>query len=810
MPKIIRFLASYRATIVFLLIYALGLALASIIEKYLGTQAAKLLVYYSPLFFLLQSLLVVNFILILDKHEFIQKRRWALVIVHVAFIVILIGAFITHMFGKEGTVHIREGETVDQMLVHSNQGMSFEKLPFTLQLTDFKLIRYPGSESPSSYESNLRVQLDDKSFDAKVYMNHVLDMKGYRFFQASYDEDERGTVLSVNRDFVGRRVTYFGYFLLLIGFVMVFTTKNSRFRQLIRQLNEVRSALAKIIPIILLIAIPTFSSAQEKTIPEAVREAAIDPDHAAKFGALPVQSNGRIEPVNTFSSEILRKIYKQERIGDFNADQFLLSFLAFPEIWTQTPIIAIPGEEISAKLQLPENYASYDQFFDRQRNYRLLTPLHRAYMKSPSERNAFDKDIMKLDERINIVDRLLHHSLLAIYPDPQDSRSRWIAPGDSLSTFSEVDSLFVKQSFTRYLADVRQASQNGNWNKPDASLQLIREYQIQNDKLSLIQPQKLRAEIRYNELKIFDRCKIGYFLMGGLLLIFSFIQMLKKRPLLASLSKVVKVAIIAIFLFHGYGIALRWYVSGYAPWSNSYETMVYVAAVTVLAGMIFGRKSNITLALSTIFGGIILFVSGLNWMDPQIGNLVPVLKSPWLMFHVAVIVAAYGFLGVGFLIGIVNLLLMTFIKRNRLLAYRIKELTVINQITLMVGLALLTIGTFLGAVWANESWGRYWGWDPKETWALITIVIYTVVTHIHLVKKWDSDWLMNLLSVLAFSSVLMTFLGVNYFLSGMHSYGQIDAISNIFLYIAFIFAFIGILGMISHRRKSVYEAVFKS
>jgi cytochrome c-type biogenesis protein CcsB len=298
--------------------------------------------------------------------------------------------------------------------------------------------------------------------------------------------------------------------------------------------------------------------------------------------------------------------------------------------------------------------------------------------------------------------------------------------------------------------------------------------------------------------------------MGGLLLIFSFIQMLKNRPRPASLSKVVKVIIFAVFLFHCYGIGLRWYVSGYAPWSNSYETMVYVAAITVLAGMIFGRKSNITLALASIFGGIILFVSGLNWMDPQIGNLVPVLKSPWLMFHVAVIVAAYGFLGVGFLIGIVNLLLMIFTKSIPLLAYRIKELTVINQITLMVGLALLTIGTFLGAVWANESWGRYWGWDPKETWALITIVVYALATHIHLVKKWNSDWLMNLLSVLAFSSVLMTFFGVNYFLSGMHSYGQINAMSNVFLYIAFVFAFIGILGMISHRRKSLYEAVFKS
>jgi cytochrome c-type biogenesis protein CcsB len=653
------------------------------------------------------------------------------------------------------------------------------------------------------------VQLGDKSFDAKVYMNHVLDVKGYRFFQASYDEDEKGTVLSVNKDVVGRRVTYFGYLLLLIGFVLVFTTKNSRFRQLAGQLNEVRSTIAKIIPIILLIAIPTFSSAQEKTIANAVQEAAIDRNHAAKFGVLPVQSNGRIEPVNTFSSEILRKIYKQESIGDFNSDQFLLSFLAFPEIWTQTPIIAIPSQEISAKLQLPEDYASYNLFFDRQGNYRLLMSLHRAYMKSPSERDSFDKDMMKLDERVNIIDRLLHHGMLAIYPDPQDSRGRWVAPGDSLSTFSEVDSLFVKQSFVRYLADVRQASQNGNWNKPDASLQSIKNYQIRNDRHSLIHPQKLHAEIRYNEWKIFDRCKIGYFLMGGLLLIFSFIQMLKNRPRPASLSKVVKIVIVAIFLFHGYGIALRWYVSGYAPWSNSYETMVYVAAVTVLAGMIFGRKSTITLAMATVFGGIILFVSGLNWMDPQIGNLVPVLKSPWLMFHVAVIVAAYGFLGVGFMIGIVNLLLMTFTKRNRLLAYRIKELTLINQITLMVGLALLTIGTFLGAVWANESWGRYWGWDPKETWALITIVVYTVVTHIHLMKKWDSDWLMNLLSVLAFSSVLMTFFGVNYFLSGMHSYGQIGAMSNIFLYIALVFVFIGILGVISHRRKFLYEEVFK-
>jgi len=208
-----------------------------------------------------------------------------------------------------------------------------------------------------------------------------------------------------------------------------------------------------------------------------------------------------------------------------------------------------------------------------------------------------------------------------------------------------------------------------------------------------------------------------------------------------------------------------------------------------------------------LFGGIILFVSGLNWMDPQINTLVPVLKSPWLMFHVAVIVAAYGFFGISFLLGITNLSIMAFSKKNAFLPYRIKELSLINNLSLLVGLALMTIGTFLGAVWANESWGRYWGWDPKETWALITIVVYAVVTHTHLVKKWNNPWVFNLLSVLAFSSVLMTFLGVNYFLSGMHSYGQTESMSSVFLYIAIAFLFISIPCIFSYRKRNDFEFV---
>lgn len=806
MEKIKQFLSSYKTTIVLLLLYAAVMAAATFVEKYRGTEAAKLLVYYSPLFIFLQFLLVVNFVLILIEKAYIKRKKWALVTVHAAFIVILAGAMVTHLFGKEGSVHIREGQIIDEMVIRSSRGMSFEKLPFSLELTDFRLNRYPGSASPSSYESDLIVHVDGETREAKVFMNNVLDVKGYRFFQASYDQDEQGTILSANKDVAGRIITYTGYFLLLVGFLLVFVTKNSRFWKLNRRLKEVRNAAKNIPAVLFLLIFSITASAQTmpgESMMEAVQKNAVSISHASAFGALPMQSGGRIMPVNTFSSEILRKIYKEQQIGRLNSDQFLLGFLAMPQMWIQVPFIAVENNDISARYQLPEDYASYAQFFDANGNYKLLPQLQELYHKAPAERTRTEKDMLKLDERANIVFQLLNYGLLSIFPDPNDPGHTWYAPGDNLSAFPKEDSLFVTRSFAWYLAEVNHSLRSGDWSKPDQVLGVIKEYQRKNDAGSHINPEKISAEIRYNNMRIFDRCKLGYFIFGGLLLVFAFMQLLKKRKWAGVVVTMLSVGIFAVFLFHIYGMGMRWYISGYAPWSNSYETMVYVAWATVLAGLVFGRKSALTMALATLFGGVILFVSSLNWMDPQIGTLVPVLRSPWLMFHVAVIVAAYGFFGIGFLLGITNLSLLAFSKKNPLAGYRIRELSIINNMALMVGLALMSIGTFLGAIWANESWGRYWGWDPKETWALITMIVYTVVTHLHIVKKWNSDWLFNLLSVFAFSSVLMTFLGVNYLLSGMHSYGQTDGVSAIFLYIAVAFAAIGVLGIISSRNRQI-------
>lgn len=797
-----RIFSSFVTTIVLLLLYGFGLAVATFIEKYHGTAAAKAMIYYSPLFFLLQFLLVANFLVIAVKYQYLKLRRWGLMLVHTSFIIILLGALTSFQFGEEGILHIREGESTDQIAVRQGDLTTFHTLPFTVELEKFTLTRYPGSSSPSSYESELLVHVDGQTRRERVFMNNVLDIKGYRFFQASYDPDEQGTVLSVNRDVAGRNITYTGYLLLVIGFIISLVGKNSRFMALSRRLKELRSVAQSATMILALLALSVSVDAKKETSPmlDAVQKYTVSPEHAAKFGALPIQSHsGRMMPINTFSSEILRKLHKADKIGKLNSDQFLLSLLAMPDMWMRVPFIALSNPELANYYDLTDGECAYLQVFDKNGDYKLQEKLEEAYNKMPAQRTRFDKDLLKLDEQINIFHQLINYQMLNLFPKEDDPNHKWYAAGDDLSAFTGKDSMFVSRIMGWYLAEVQDALQKGDWSKADEVIDMIGTYQQAKNKTLDISAKRIEAELKYNKMDVFRQCKIGYLILGGLLLVLSFVVLFKQQKWMKFGIWILGVGVLLVFTYHMYGMGMRWYIGGYAPWSNSYETMVYVAWATVLAGLLFVRRSTVTFALATLFGGIILFVSGLNWMDPEINPLVPVLKSPWLMFHVAVIVAAYGFFGISCLIGLTNLVLTSIAgkKNTALLKARIKELTIVNEMALWVGLALMTVGTFLGAVWANESWGRYWGWDPKETWALITMVVYAVVTHLHLVKRWYSDWLFNLCSVVAFSSVLMTFFGVNYFLSGMHSYGQNDNVHGIFTYLYMVGIVVVILGILS-------------
>lgn len=768
--RLYRLMATYKATLFLMSIYAFLMALATVIEKYYDTSVAKAMIYYSPLFLLLQFLMVVNFVCVTIRQKLFSSGKWVYLLLHGAFVVILTGALITHLFGQEGMMHLREGEKSNRLMMKNGTGQTEHTLPFEVELSDFRLIRYPGSQSPSSYESRLKLHVDGKVTEEKVYMNNVLDLKGYRFFQASYDTDEKGTILSVSHDVAGRTVTYAGYGLLFIGLLGCFLDKNSRFRRLVRQLNSLR--------FIALLGCIGFASSHS-----GAQSSSISAAHAERFGALPMQSiNGRIIPVNTFASEVLRKLQVDNTAGSaiegMSPDEFLLSLLVSPAQWTHKPLIKIEETELRHHFHWEEERISYRDAFDADGYYRLGKEVEEAYVKPPSSRSRLDKELMKLDEKINTLHQLFNFQLIRLFPISTDTiHHRWHAPGDELTDLTTEDSLAVINLFRQYRTEVQKALNTGEWDKADAALASISLYQQKNNTGLDTSADKIQAEINYNKLNLLLHCKKGYLILGGLLLLFSFSAWIRRndKRWKKAVIIILSACVLLCFLLHTYSLGMRWYISGYAPWSNSYETMVCLSWASVLGGLLFARRSLMVFSLATLFGGVVLFVSGLSWMDPQITPLVPVLKSPWLMFHVATLIAAYGFLGISCMIGMTNLIASAFVTRRNgeLLSARITQLSIINEMSLLIGLAFMTIGIFLGAIWANESWGRYWGWDPKETWALITTIIYAIVLHLRWFrKKKMSDRLFNLLSTLAFLSVLMTYFGVNYLLSGMHSYGN--------------------------------------
>ena len=796
-----KLISSYKMTIVLLVIYAVAMAVATFIEKYHGTVMAKNMIYYSPAFFFLQFLMVLNFVAQIIEHQLLKRKKWGFMVIHFAFIVILTGALTSHLFSEEGELRLPEGAKDDRMVIPTPEGDVYHDLPFTVELEKFTLKRYPGSRSPSSFESDLIIYVDGQSYKGRVFMNNVMDIKGYRLFQASYYPDEKGTILSVNKDVAGRTVTYAGYGFLLLGFILFLVEPNSRFRRLIRQLKALRTVF--VFAFLFLPSICLNAQSENEAILKSVLQYTVNKEHAQKFGSLPLQSeSGRMIPVNTFSSEVLRKLYKEYKFKNLDSDQFLLSLLTMPDMWMYVPFIVNPNNELADFYGLTHRACAYVEVFDANGEYRLQKKLEEAYSKMPTRRTSFDKDIINLDEKINIFHQLVNYQMLNIFPKEDDPNHKWYAPGDDLSAFSGQDSMFVSRILGWYLDEVRASMKSRDWKKADEVFDMIVVYQQRKNKTVELSQERLNAEMKYNKMDIFRYCKISYNILGGLLLVLAFISLFETKRWMVRLKWMLVTGVMIAFIFHIVGMGMRWYISGHAPWSNSYETMVFVSWTTVVAGLLFMRRSTMTLALATLFGGIVLFVSGLNWMDPQINPLVPVLKSPWLMFHVAVLVAAYGFFGVSSLIGFTNLALMCPKgKKNRAsIVHLIKELSVINEISLYVGLAFMTVGCFLGAIWANESWGRYWGWDPKETWALITIVVYAIVLHLRLIKKWFNHWSFNLLSAIAISSVLMTFFGVNYFLSGMHSYGSTASADGVLVYLFAITSIVIILAVFSYRR----------
>ena len=644
-------------------------------------------------------------------------------------------------------------------------GAKYYSTPFRVKLRDFQLDRYAGSMSPSSYAAEVSI-LDGKSEKQhRIFMNNVLNYKGYRLFQSSYDKDEKGTILSVNHDWLGTLITYIGYFLLGLGFVLVFFTKKTRYNALSKKLKK----LSAVLILTSLFSTSTFA------------EDSFNQSHIAKFDALVVQDNGgRLKPIHTLTSEYLRKIYGKNHFNDKSATEVLLGMMLNPVEWSKKPIIKISHSKLRNLIENTDMdskyiHVSFNDFFVENGNYLLAKGVETAYEKLAKDRDPYDKDIIKADERVNICFAIFGSGIFRLFPLPKDSNNAWLTYTQS-TEFSGNDSLFVANIMPMYFKAVEEGVTTNDWTTADTILGYIQKFQTKYGADILPKKNKIDLEITYNKMNVFSRLFMYYFILGVLLLVVVIMSLFKNNKLIAFFLELFKWLIILGFLAHTFGLGIRGYISGHAPWSNGYESMIYIAWATILSGIIYKRKSVLALAATAVMSGLLLMVAHLNWLDPEITNLVPVLKSYWLMIHVAIITASYGFLTLGAMLGLIALWLIIFTNADNKskLKNTLTELTIINDKTLEVGLFMLAIGTFLGGVWANESWGRYWGWDPKETWALVSILVYTFVLHMRFIPSLTGKLVFNSISMFAIWTIVMTYFGVNYYLSGLHSYASGD------------------------------------
>lgn len=687
--------------------------------------------------------------------------------------------------------------------------LSYEQLPFDIYLRDFVLDRYPGSMSPASYASEITVKNNNENFDYRIFMNNVLDYDGYRFYQSSYDQDEKGTVLSVNKD-PGKIPTYIGYFLLCLGMFMNFLNPHSRFRTLARLINKDTLKHASVIIFILLLSFgseKTFAQDLNSTLP------VVNTNHAKALATLIVQksADGRMVPFDTLSREILEKIHQSDSYKGQNSNAVMLSMLVDVNKWQMEPFILMPQNQavrdaIANILEIPSaKYISYKDFFDENNRYKLQKYVENANRKNPNARGVFDKEIIKLDERANVVNLVFSGELFKFIPVQNNPNNVWLAPFSAVTTLKGDEGHIVLALIQNYFSAVENAFKDGNWTRADEGLKFIKEYQEKIGYKVMPSKTKVEMEIFSNKAEIFVKLAPVYLIAGFLLLILIFSKMVIPNLKISFIFKVIYVLNVLAFVIHTLGLGLRAYLSGHAPWSNGYESMVYIAWALSLSGIFFSRKSPIALSLTSILSGVVLMVAHLSEMNPQITNLVPVLNSYWLSIHVSVITASYGFLGLCALLGIFTLFLMCFLKKdgkyNLNILRNITEATRINEMAMIFGLCLLTVGNFLGAIWANESWGRYWSWDSKETWALVSILVYAAILHLRMIPKYCNQFVFALWSMFAYWVIIMTYFGVNYFLTGLHSYaaGEAAQIPN---YVYWGFALMVVLALFARRNRN--------
>ena len=717
---------------------------ATIVESSKGTAFVRQHIYTSAWFVVLWAALAVvaAVYIVLRKNK--SNVCTSVLLVHASFLVILLGAFTSWNMAESGTIHLRQNETTSTM--KDEEGKTKE-LGFEVSLKNFNVVNYPGTDAPMDYVTMLTANTQE----IKVSMNNIGSFNGYRFIQSGYDSDMQGTTLGVYHDPWGIGITYTGYALLFISLIATMVSKKTRMRHLYRKALSLQGAKAWAVTALLAVSsFATSANAQEMV--------KIDGDIADDFGKICVLYNSRITPINTVATSFVTKLCGKPTWDGLSSNQVFAGWIFDVPYWETVKMIEIKEKKAQELLGINGKWASFDDFWDSYNNYKLDAPLKKAYKDGDTK---LQKQLRDADEKFNIIRMLYGGEMLKMFPYAgKQGHMQWFAPGQPLGNLKldEKELVFIKKSMD-YLAE---SIITGDKARAEEIAKKIYSYQHVRGKAVVPTKFRIYTETFYNKTNA-QRLPVMLYLTLSLLL--AIVSTLSLNNGKQKKTRLVSSVLTWVMLIHTtLLLALRWFVSGHLPMSNGYETMQFMAWATLIVTLVMQKRFLPVKQFGPLLSSFALLVAMITDGNPQITQLMPVLQSPLLSVHVMVIMFSYALFGLTALIGLQGL-----IAHHRKQEEKEQQLAALSQFLLYPAVALIAIGIFIGAIWANVSWGRYWSWDSKETWALITMLIYSVPLHA------DIKWLrkaqhMHIYMLLAFLSVLMTYFGVNYFLSGMHSY----------------------------------------
>lgn len=737
------------------------MAAATIVEKSQGTDYAHAHYYGAWWFILIWAVLAALGAFYIIKRKVKCASTLAL---HLSFIIILAGALLTHISAKRGMIHLRIGQPTDTYMAQDEeQGMKEEKLPFSLCLQKFEAKMHDGTNAVADYSSKFTVIDGDDKSEGEVSMNNIYSHRSYRLYQSSYDEDGKGSVLAINADPYGIPVTYTGYALLFISLVWMLFDPEGGYRKLLKSPLLKKGALITA----LILSMGNIQTLHAESATGNLQNAVLPKETAEKFGELHILYNDRICPVQTFALDFCKKIYGARSYQGLTAEQVLSGWVFYGNTWANEPFIKIKSGEMKTAMNLPD-YASLNTFFNREMGGYTIGQYVQEYYNG--QQDKFHQQAADIDGKIQIIMELREGISLKVlpytftknvkatkdHPFIKAGTTTWFSPVDKLpQAVEQQHALYIRNVFSLLNGDVKA----GNISRVNEFFVKMKKYQEVSSGNSLPTATQYKAERINNAFPFATILFMANLTLGFIALFYTIYRMTKKKEI-----KVLNIALPVLlgvsFLALTFGLALRWIISGNIPMSNGYESMLTVAWFVMLISILMQLRIRIVMVFGFLISGFFLLVSHINQMDPAIGQMMPVLNSPLLSIHVSIIMMSYALLSLTFICGIMGICLRS----------HGEELQALSRIFLYPALTTMGFGIFIGAIWANVSWGNYWSWDSKETWALITFMIYAVVVHTQSLPVFRKPLVYHIYITLAFLSIAMTYFGVNYFLTGMHSY----------------------------------------